>query len=80
MMSVASFEVPYAVFIVLLILWNVSYTIARQDAETSEDQDNNYNNVNKCPIKCACLGNVVDCSGLQLISSPSKLPPWTEIL
>ena len=37
------------------------------------------NNV-QCPVECACLGNVVDCSGLQLIGAPSGLPPWTEIL
>lgn len=34
----------------------------------------------QCPVECACLGNVVDCSGLQLIGLPSGLPPWTEIL
>lgn len=35
---------------------------------------------NQCPVECACLGNVVDCSSLQLIGAPSGLPPWTEIL
>ncbi|XP_011308382.1 leucine-rich repeats and immunoglobulin-like domains protein 3 [Fopius arisanus] len=34
----------------------------------------------QCPVECACLGNTVDCSGLQLIAPPSGLPPWTEIL
>ncbi|XP_044009805.1 leucine-rich repeats and immunoglobulin-like domains protein 3 isoform X2 [Aphidius gifuensis] len=34
----------------------------------------------QCPVECACLGNVVDCSGLQLVGLPSGLPPWTEIL
>ena len=35
---------------------------------------------NQCPVECSCLGNVVDCSSLQLIGAPSELPPWTEIL
>ncbi|XP_068971949.1 leucine-rich repeats and immunoglobulin-like domains protein 3 [Bombus flavifrons] len=35
---------------------------------------------NQCPVECSCLGNVVDCSSLQLIGAPSGLPPWTEIL
>ncbi|XP_015122758.1 leucine-rich repeats and immunoglobulin-like domains protein 3 isoform X1 [Diachasma alloeum] len=34
----------------------------------------------QCPVECACLGNTVVCSGLQLIAPPSGLPPWTEIL
>ncbi|XP_011348156.1 leucine-rich repeats and immunoglobulin-like domains protein 3 isoform X2 [Ooceraea biroi] len=33
-----------------------------------------------CPVECACLGNLVACTDLQLIEAPSGLPPWTEIL
>ena len=40
----------------------------------------NGSDQNQCPVECGCLGNVVDCSGLQLIGAPSGLPPWTEIL
>ncbi|XP_051173855.1 leucine-rich repeats and immunoglobulin-like domains protein 3 [Leptopilina boulardi] len=35
---------------------------------------------NQCPVECACLGNVVACSELQLVEAPSGLPPWTVTL
>ncbi|XP_066589218.1 leucine-rich repeats and immunoglobulin-like domains protein 3 [Prorops nasuta] len=34
----------------------------------------------QCPIKCSCLGNIVDCRDLKLNEAPSGLPPWTETL
>ncbi|KMQ95575.1 leucine-rich repeats and immunoglobulin-like domains protein 3 protein [Lasius niger] len=39
-----------------------------------------YDKTDSCPVECACLGNLVACSELQLIEAPSGLPPWTEIL
>ncbi|XP_029165453.1 leucine-rich repeats and immunoglobulin-like domains protein 3 [Nylanderia fulva] len=39
-----------------------------------------YDKADSCPVECACLGNLVSCSELQLIEAPSGLPPWTEIL
>ncbi|XP_076619490.1 uncharacterized protein LOC143340938 [Colletes latitarsis] len=47
---------------------------------TSADSISYGTKDNQCPVECACLGNVVDCSSLQLIGAPSGLPPWTEIL
>ncbi|GAB1865789.1 Leucine-rich repeats and immunoglobulin-like domains protein 3 [Camponotus japonicus] len=39
-----------------------------------------YDKTDHCPVECACLGNLISCSNLQLIEAPNGLPPWTEIL
>lgn len=33
-----------------------------------------------CPVKCVCLGTLVDCSKKGLKEVPKDLPVWTEIL
>ncbi|XP_034948545.1 leucine-rich repeats and immunoglobulin-like domains protein 3 [Chelonus insularis] len=84
-MSVASFGASSKKFLfvkilyfIFIILWSVSSMHGLQD-ESGLSVTNGEENV-QCPVKCACLGNVVDCSRLQLVSPPSGLPPWTETL
>ncbi|XP_054000229.1 leucine-rich repeats and immunoglobulin-like domains protein 3 [Hylaeus anthracinus] len=60
-----------------VLLW-VLYVILLNP--TSADLISYGSKDNQCPVECSCLGNVVDCSSLQLIGAPSGLPPWTEIL
>lgn len=59
--------------VLLLILCTIPLNLTSADLIYSAKD-------NQCPVECACLGNVVDCSSLQLIGAPSGLPPWTEIL
>ena len=60
--------------IVLSILCVIPLNVVNADMKSYGAKDN------QCPVECGCLGNVVDCSSLQLIGAPSGLPPWTEIL
>lgn len=60
--------------IVLSILCVIPLNVVKADMKSYGTKDN------QCPVECGCLGNVVDCSSLQLIGAPSGLPPWTEIL
>lgn len=60
--------------VLLLILCTIPLNLTSADSILYSAKDN------QCPVECACLGNVVDCSSLQLIGAPSGLPPWTEIL
>ncbi|CAK9825715.1 Leucine-rich repeats and immunoglobulin-like domains protein 3 [Anthophora retusa] len=73
------------VFLVRRLVWKYKWTavictvlcvILSNDAKA----DRISHGGTKCPVECACLGNVVDCSSLQLIGAPSRLPPWTESL
>nr|XP_012136440.1 PREDICTED: leucine-rich repeats and immunoglobulin-like domains protein 3 isoform X2 [Megachile rotundata] len=60
--------------VVLSILCVIPLNVVKADNLSYGTKDN------QCPVECGCLGNVVDCSNLQLIGAPSGLPPWTEIL
>ncbi|KYN02610.1 Leucine-rich repeats and immunoglobulin-like domains protein 3 [Cyphomyrmex costatus] len=65
-------ERKWNVVFLLVVCWlalNVPPTYAELDY-----------NIDRCPVECSCLGNLVACNELQLIQAPSGLPPWTEIL
>ncbi|OAD62480.1 Slit like protein 1 protein, partial [Eufriesea mexicana] len=76
------------VFLIHRLVWKYKWTVVMLSVilVTSSNFTNadriSYDSTkdNECPVECACLGNVVDCSSLQLIGAPSGLPPWTEIL
>ncbi|XP_017883839.1 leucine-rich repeats and immunoglobulin-like domains protein 3 [Ceratina calcarata] len=63
----------------LVALSLLSFVIPSHGGKLDSVSYDNLKN-NQCPVECGCLGNVVDCSSLQLIGAPSGLPPWTEIL
>ncbi|XP_046746528.1 leucine-rich repeats and immunoglobulin-like domains protein 3 isoform X1 [Diprion similis] len=67
----------YVIFISQLVL-----LLCADDTRAKPMQDSGI--LNKldlqCPRECNCLGNVVNCNGLQLIDAPSDLPPWIEDL
>lgn len=63
----------------LLVVWLFALTTPSLSIAYTE-QVGVLTGTNSCPVECACLGNLVSCSDLQLIEVPSGLPPWTEIL
>ncbi|XP_024940471.1 leucine-rich repeats and immunoglobulin-like domains protein 3 isoform X2 [Cephus cinctus] len=65
---------PLPLTLWMLHAWLTNYPVATADLPLPSIK------ANQCPVECACLGNVVDCSRLQLVGTPSGLPPWTEIL
>lgn len=69
-------KLHYVVVVVLTLLFGAGGVAAKP---TVENQVFN-NRDNQCPAECFCLGNVVDCSGAQLLDAPSGLPPWAEVL
>ncbi|XP_076760869.1 leucine-rich repeats and immunoglobulin-like domains protein 3 isoform X2 [Xylocopa sonorina] len=76
------------VFRVGRVVWKSKWTtvilsvlcVIRSNGEKLEGMSYDGTKDSQCPVECACLGNVVDCSSLQLIGAPSGLPAWTEIL
>ncbi|XP_017796550.1 PREDICTED: leucine-rich repeats and immunoglobulin-like domains protein 3 isoform X3 [Habropoda laboriosa] len=76
------------VFLVRRLVWKYKWTavictvlcVILSNSAKAERISHDGTKDNQCPVECACLGNVVDCSSLQLIGAPSGLPPWTEIL
>ncbi|KAK0173757.1 hypothetical protein PV328_006905 [Microctonus aethiopoides] len=89
MMSAASFgasplqrflsaQIVYLAIVNIFFILNGTIVNGLHDGFTHSSMNSKENE--QCPVECACLGNVVDCSGLQLVSPPNGLPPWTEIL
>ncbi|XP_012221587.2 leucine-rich repeats and immunoglobulin-like domains protein 3 [Linepithema humile] len=65
---------------ILLVVCLFALTTSLPIAYANTEQIHVPTGMNRCPVECACLGNLVSCSDLQLIEVPSGLPPWTEIL
>lgn len=62
----------YWALILLVGLLAVPQIFAQSD---TLDQDEGI-----CPIKCACLDSYIQCTKLNLITAPSRVPKWAEFL
>lgn len=64
----------------ILLVTQLVFYITCAEAQPILDNGICNNGDDQRPGRCYCLGNIVDCSGLQLFDAPSGLPPWAEVL